>query len=131
MRAKSHFQVSKIFITHLHGDHLYGLPGLLCTLGNGLDSSKVGTAAVEVIGPVGLRKFIAVTLGLSRSPLAYKLDVTEIEPLDWQYPEDWSQWEVEQELTGSIVVPTNKDKTLMLTRCPSTPGTDLQTVECR
>jgi len=94
-------KVSKIFITHLHGDHLYGLPGLLCTLGNGLDPSKVGTAAVEVIGPVGLRKFIAVTLGLSRSPLAYKLDVTEIEPLDWQYPEDWSQWEVEQELTGA------------------------------
>ena len=100
MRAEFHFQVSKIFITHLHGDHLYGLPGLLCTLGNGQDPSKVGTAAVEVIGPVGLRKFIAVTLGLSRSPLAYKLDVTEIEPLDWQYPEDWSQWEVEQELTG-------------------------------
>ena len=55
----------------------------------------------QVIGPVGLRRFLTVTLGLSRSPLAFKLDVTEIEPLDWQYPEDWSNWEVEQELTGN------------------------------
>jgi len=93
--------VTKIFITHLHGDHLYGLPGLLCTLGNGVDPSKADTAAVEVIGPVGLRRFLTVTLGLSRSPLAYKLDVTELEPLDWQYPEDWSNWDVEQELTGA------------------------------
>ena len=44
--------MTKIFITHLHGDHLYGLPGMLCTLGNGVDPSKADTASVEVIGQI-------------------------------------------------------------------------------
>jgi ribonuclease Z len=43
-----------VFITHLHGDHLYGLPGLLATLGlNGRERP------LPVYGPPGLHRFIA------------------------------------------------------------------------
>ena len=46
--------IEAIFITHLHGDHLFGLPGLLATLGlNGRDRP------LRVIGPEGVQRFVA------------------------------------------------------------------------
>lgn len=90
-------KVNKIFITHLHGDHLFGLPGLLCTLGNGLDPVKAKSVTVTLYGPVGLRRFVTTSLGLSRSPLVYQLRVVEMEPRQDMYPEDWHQWDVPQE----------------------------------
>jgi len=93
-------KVTKVFITHLHGDHLFGLPGLLCTLGNGLDPARAAATTVEVIGPLGLRKFLAVTLGLARSPLPFQLAVVELEPRADQYPAGWADWRIGEELEG-------------------------------
>ena len=64
--------MTKIFISHLHGDHLYGLPGLLCTLGNGVDPANAEETVLELYGPLGIRKFVTCALSLSRSPLAFR-----------------------------------------------------------
>ena len=42
-------RVDAVFITHLHGDHLYGLPGLAATIGQ-LQRDR----AMTVVGPTGL-----------------------------------------------------------------------------
>ncbi len=61
-----------IFITHLHGDHIFGLPGLLTSR-----SYQGGTQPLTIYGPVGIRKFVEVALSISQSHLDYDLQVRE------------------------------------------------------
>ncbi|MEH7414793.1 ribonuclease Z [Neobacillus drentensis] len=66
-------RIEKIFITHLHGDHIYGLPGLLSSR-----SFQGGETEVTVYGPKGIKEYIQVSLSLSQTYLKYPLTVVEI-----------------------------------------------------
>ncbi|EOC1342238.1 ribonuclease Z [Cronobacter dublinensis] len=66
-------KIEKIFITHLHGDHIFGLPGLLCS------RSMAGCETpLEVYGPQGIKEFIETALRLSGSWTSYPLRIHEI-----------------------------------------------------
>lgn len=67
-------RIEKIFITHLHGDHLYGLPGLLSSR-----SFQGGTSEVTVYGPQGIQEYIELSLSISGTYLKYPLKVIEID----------------------------------------------------
>ncbi len=62
-------RIHSIFIGHLHGDHLYGIAGLLSTLH--LDGHE---GPVNVFGPEGLRHFL--TAAFRTSDLKFKFDLT-------------------------------------------------------
>jgi ribonuclease Z len=66
-------RIEKIFITHLHGDHIFGLPGLL-----GSRSFQSGDTELMVYGPKGIRSFIEVALQVSETHLQYPLTIVEI-----------------------------------------------------
>ncbi|MBP1999789.1 ribonuclease Z [Paenibacillus shirakamiensis] len=65
-------KLEKIFITHLHGDHLFGLPGLLSSR-----ASQGGESPLTLYGPKGLKQYIEVSLGLSESRINYELIIKE------------------------------------------------------
>ncbi|MFD0587046.1 ribonuclease Z [Paenibacillus sp. GCM10027627] len=66
-------KLEAIFITHLHGDHLYGLPGLLSSR-----SFDGGVTPVTVYGPIGLKKYIETTFELTGTFLDYELNIQEL-----------------------------------------------------
>lgn len=66
-------RIEKIFITHLHGDHIYGLPGLLSSR-----SFQGGESEVTVYGPKGIKQYIEISLSVSQTYLKYPLNVIEI-----------------------------------------------------
>lgn len=55
-------KLDRIFISHLHGDHLFGLPGLLCSR-----SMAGNVQPLTLYGPKGLREFTETALRLSGS----------------------------------------------------------------
>lgn len=63
-----------LFITHLHGDHLYGLPGLLTSR-----SYLGGDTPLTMFGPPGLKRFVDTALEVSGAHLTYVLKIVEIE----------------------------------------------------
>lgn len=67
-------RIEKIFITHLHGDHIYGLPGLLSSR-----SFQGGESMVTVYGPKGIKEYILGSLSVSQTYLKYPLEIIEIE----------------------------------------------------
>lgn len=67
-------KIEKIFITHLHGDHIYGLPGLISSR-----SFQGGQDELTVYGPKGIQQYIKTSLEVSGTHLKYKLSIVEIE----------------------------------------------------
>ena len=74
---KANFSLAKleiVFLTHLHGDHLFGLPGVLTTR-----SLMQKQSALTLVGPKGIKQFIQTVIEISSSWLTYPLNIIELE----------------------------------------------------
>lgn len=82
--------VKKIFITHNHGDHIFGLPAVLCMLGISFHehNSRVEDSAdrlnsIEIYGPEGIRNYIRTTLQTSVSKISIPYRVHELKNIPY------------------------------------------------
>lgn len=66
-------KVTRIFVSHNHGDHIFGLPGLLATR-----SFQGDVGPITVYGPPGLEQFVKTALRVSRTKVSYPIKFVEL-----------------------------------------------------
>lgn len=68
-------QIRRIFITHLHGDHIFGLMGLLASYGLAGNPTEI-----DIYGPPGLQDYLKACGRYSQTHLSYPLKVHTVQP---------------------------------------------------
>jgi len=73
MVGASFHRATKVFITHIHGDHVLGLPGLMQTMALH-DREK----PLIVYGPPGIRKFVECVRETVKFDLTFPIEIHEV-----------------------------------------------------
>jgi ribonuclease Z len=68
-------QITRIFITHMHGDHIFGLMGLLASCGLAGNTSRI-----DIYGPPGLDKYLDACQRYSQTHFSYPIRVHRVQP---------------------------------------------------
>src|SRR6058998_4038858 len=74
-----------IMISHLHGDHILGLPGLLQTM-----SSLIRDKPLDLYGPEGISSFLKALQGTLGFAATFPVRVTEMSPGETVERNDYS-----------------------------------------
>ena len=67
-------QLSRIFITHMHGDHIFGLMGLLASCGLAGNPNRI-----DIYGPPKLDEYLRACCRYSHTHLSYPIQVHTVE----------------------------------------------------
>ncbi len=68
-------QITRIFVTHMHGDHTYGLMGLLASCGLAGNPTRI-----DIYGPPNLSEYLRACGRYSQTHFSYPVKVHTVEP---------------------------------------------------
>jgi ribonuclease Z len=68
-------QITRIFVTHMHGDHIYGLMGLLASCGLAGNPSRI-----DIYGPPKLEEYLKACGRYSQTHFSYPVKVHTVKP---------------------------------------------------
>lgn len=68
-------QISRIFITHMHGDHIYGLMGLLASCGLAGNTDRI-----DIYGPPEIEDYLRASKRYSHTGFSYPVQVHSVSP---------------------------------------------------
>lgn len=68
-------QISRIFITHMHGDHIFGLMGLLASAG-----LAGNVQSIDIYGPPELENYLRACRRYSQTHFSYPVKVQPVHP---------------------------------------------------
>ena len=66
-------RVKALFVTHLHGDHCFGIPGLLRSVSIAREGTPLAKETFRIFGPPGLRPLVTSALAFDATPLCMPL----------------------------------------------------------
>lgn len=69
-------KIRRIFISHLHGDHILGLIGFLSTRSFLMDNKE---QPITIYGPKGIKEYVEFNLELTQCKLSYMIEYVEYE----------------------------------------------------
>jgi ribonuclease Z len=68
-------KINHIFISHLHGDHIFGLPGFLLSM-----SMNNRKECMHIFSPPGLQNYLDTSFSISQSHLSFEIIFHETDP---------------------------------------------------
>ena len=69
-------KVDAVFLTHLHSDHMFGVPGLLSLI----SLKRARTRPFVIVGPVGIKRFVECAIEISCTNLCFPIQFVELDP---------------------------------------------------
>ena len=86
-------KITKVFLTHAHGDHSFGLPGVLCLMGQATQNERERAgqegeivAPIDIYGPEGTRDLVRAVIQLTYSRVVAPYRIHELKSVPFLQP---------------------------------------------